>query len=293
MGAEFPLPLNINKNFQDFFKSIFEPKIDARFNLEKILNSTLFKEKKISKNNLHQGFNIFTTKYPIDERVIDICKTYFELEPENLKQKLNNNIFDPQTSLYKQIISSFIRKKISSEIDLTSKKYNAYISNPNNLFDESIKNSNISDNINKYQETKKLYPEQKTKIAKNQNDILNKLKTLLKKCNIPEEDNPKDTEHENPKEKEKAEIKQVNQENISKNKNDVNNSVNKLNKQNKNVNKNINNKKRGSIYFISLNAKPKKANVFENKLNINVNTGNKRRMSSAINTNFKFNFPLE
>ena len=104
MGAEFPLPLNITKNFQYFFKSIFELKIDARFNLEKILNSTLFKEKKISKNNLNKGFNIFTTKYPIDERVIDICKTYFEIDPENLKQKLNKNIFDSQTSLYKQII---------------------------------------------------------------------------------------------------------------------------------------------------------------------------------------------
>ena len=292
MGAEFPLPLNISKNFQDFFKNIFEPKIDARFNLEKIVNSALFKEKKINKNTLPKGFNIFTTKYPIDERVIDICKTYFEIDPENLKQKLGKNIFDPQTSLYKQIISSFIRKKISSEIDLTSKEFNTYISNPNNFYDESTKNSVINDNINKYQETKKLYPEQKTKITKNQNDILNKLNALIKKCNIPQEGKPKDLEPENPKE-EKVETKKINQENISKNKNDMNNSTNNLKKQNKNANKNINNKKRGSIYFISLNSKLKKSNAYENKLNLNVNPGNRRRMSSAINTNYKFNFTLD
>ena len=292
MGAEFPLPLNISKNFQDFFKNIFEPKIDARFNLEKIVNSALFKEKKINKNSLPKGFNIFTTKYPIDERVIDICKTYFEIDSENLKEKLGKNIFDPQTSLYKQIISSFIRKKISSEIDLTSKKFNTYISHPNNFYDESIKNSIINDNINKYQEIKKLYPEQKIKITKNQNDILNKLNALIKKCNIPQEDKPKDLEPENPKD-EKVETKQINQENISKNKNDMNNSTNNLKKQNKNMNKNSNNKKRGSIYFISLNSKLKKSNAYENKLNLNVNPGNKRRMSSAINANYKFNFTLD
>ena len=134
MGAEFPLPSNISKNLQDLFKNIFEPKIEERYNLEKIINSALFKEKNINKNNLPKGFNIFNNKYPIDERAIEICTTYFEIDAQTLKQKLSKNIFDPQTSLYKQIISVFIHKKVSSEIDLTSKKFNSYISNGNNLF---------------------------------------------------------------------------------------------------------------------------------------------------------------
>ena len=132
MGAEFPLPSNISKNLQDLFKNIFEPKIEERYNLEKIINSALFKEKNINKNNLPKGFNIFNNKYPIDERAIEICTTYFEIDAQTLKQKLSKNIFDPQTSLYKQIISVFIHKKVSSEIDLTSKKFNSYISNINN-----------------------------------------------------------------------------------------------------------------------------------------------------------------
>ena len=187
MGAEFPLPLNVNKNIQDFFKNIFDSKIESRYNLEKIVDSPLFKEKKINKNNLQKGFNIFKNKYPIDERAIDICKTQFELNPEIIKEKLNKNIFDYQTSLYKQIISIFIRKKISSEIDLVSKKYNSYITNSNNLFDENIRNNNLKENINKFEEIKKLYPEQKTKISKNLNMTLNKLNELLKKYNFPEE----------------------------------------------------------------------------------------------------------
>ena len=89
MGAEFALPLNVSKNMQDFFKNNFEPKIDERYNLEKIMNSSLFKEKKITLTNLQKGFNILSTKYPIDERVIEICKTHFDINAENLKQKLS------------------------------------------------------------------------------------------------------------------------------------------------------------------------------------------------------------
>ena len=299
MGVEFPLPLNISKNMQDLFKNIFEPKIESRYNLEKILNSPLFKEKKITKNILPKGFNILTTKYPFDERVIDICKTYFEIEPENLKQKLTKNIFDPQTSLYKQIISSFIRKRISTEIDLISKKYNSYITNTNNSFNEDIKNNNIKENLNKYQEIKKLYPDQKTKTIKNQNLSLNKINELMKKYNIPEA-KPKDSEPENMKEKEKEkgkeeqkkpEIKQVKKENISKNKNDIKYIMDDFKKQN--INKNTNNKKRGSIYLLPFNFKSKKSNNIENKSNTNSNPGYRRRQSTAFNTNFKLNLPLE
>ena len=104
MGAEFALPLNINKNLQEFFKNIFEVNTDVRYNFEKIMNSALFKEKKINKNNLIKGFNIIATKYPIDNRIIQICEQFFNIKGDDLKQKLHKNIFDPQTSLYKQYL---------------------------------------------------------------------------------------------------------------------------------------------------------------------------------------------
>ena len=277
MGAEFPLPLNISKNFQEFFKNIFEPKIESRYNLEKILDSPLFKDKKITKNNLPKGFNVLSTKYPIDDRVINICKTNFDIEQENLKQKLSKNIFDSQTSLYKQIISIFIKKKISSEIDLTSKKYITYITNENNLLDENIQKNNAQENLNKYNEIKKKYPETKINIAKNQNKILTKLNQLIEKYKIPKKDEMVQIEDEN----NKIEKKKINSENISKNKNDF--GVKRKNKDN-NVNK-----KRSSVYYIQFNSKPKKLS----STNLNINPGQKRRMSSALNNNYKFHYSLD
>ena len=184
MGAEFALPLNISKNLQEFFKNIFEPKIESRYDLEKILNSPLFKDKRITKNHLIKGFSILATKYPIDARALEICKTNFDIDIEKLKQKLEENIFDSQTSIYKQIISYFIRKRISTEMDLYSKKYISYITNEKNFFDENTKNNKIQENLKKFEEIKNKYSELKAKLIKKQNDILNKLKTLMEKNNL-------------------------------------------------------------------------------------------------------------
>ena len=294
MEAEFPLPSNISKNFQELFKNIFEPKIEERYNLSKILNCALFKEKNINKNNLPKGFNIFKNKYPIDDRVMDICKTYYEIDTQNLKQKLIKNIFDPQTSLYKQIISVFIHKKISSEIDLVSKKFNSYISNNNNLLDENTRTSNYKESINKFDEIKKSYPEQKSNIIKAQEIALNKLNELLK--NNAHEKTKKEIEQEKSEKKEekiedKKENKQVNKDNISKNKNNINKNKENFNKKNRF--RNLGKNKRISMVNMSLSSKLKKTNVFENKLNLKEDNETKRRKSSAINTNFKVNYNFE
>ena len=283
MGAEFALPLNISKNLQEFFKNIFEPKIESRYDLEKILNSPLFKDKRITKNHLIKGFSILATKYPIDARALEICKTNFDIDIEKLKQKLEENIFDSQTSIYKQIISYFIRKRISTEMDLYSKKYISYITNEKNFFDENTKNNKIQENLKKFEEIKNKYPELKAKLIKKQNDILNKLKTLMEKNNLPK-DLPINTEKEKQEKNAKTKIGKtiLNKEKDTKNKNDKNNNMG-------NNNKSIKNLKRGSMFCLNLSSKKRKSKLFDNKLNLTTNVGNKRRMSNAIRSNLRFN----
>ena len=218
MGGEFALPLNISKNLQELFKNIFAVKTDSRYNLENILNSALFKEKKINKNNLSKGLNILSTKYPIDERVLNICKTYYDIEPEDLKQKLYKNIFDPQTSLYKQIITKFIRKKISTEIDLSTKKFNNYIENKKYILDDTEQKNNIEDILNKIEETNTGNSKLKKEIEEKEGVTLIKLDELIEKYkNKVEEEEPEKNE-EKEIQNEKEENKEENKENIDKNK---------------------------------------------------------------------------
>ena len=121
----------------------------------------ILKEKKISKHSLPCGLNALSAKYPIDERVMDIIKTEFDLDPESIKQKLYENIFDPQTSLYKQIINKFISKKVSNDADMTSKKYTNYINNEKNYFDAEVQKKNIQNSLNKEMDLKDTSKEKK------------------------------------------------------------------------------------------------------------------------------------
>ena len=299
MGAEFALPLNISKNMQELIKNIFEVKIEQRYNLDKILSSNLFKEKKINKNNLAKGFNILSTKYPYDERVLNICKTYYNIDTDELKQKLNKNIFDPQTSLYKQIINKFVRKKISSEIDLYSKKFINYIDNKKNFFDNNLKNSNIKDNLDKYQEIKDGNPKIIENIKNKQTNTLIKLEELIQKYkNIIEKEKEKEKEEEEEKEEkeEEKEKEEKEEENNKEEENRENKDIkennleeNKENKENIPENK-INVPENKYKHRRSVNYYPKKFhkfNTYENQLNLG------RRRSSAVDTKEQIKETLE
>ena len=180
MKAEFKLPSNMNKNMQDFFKNVFEEE-DSRYKFNDMLNSELFKQSKINRNNLQNGINILLVKYPIDERAMNICETQFNLSPEDIKQKLNNNIFDPYTSLYKQIIAKFNNKKIAHNGDLSSKKFNDYINNESNYIDEKTQKKNIQKNINNEIEYKNKSNAKENDINKNLQKNVLALDDLLKK----------------------------------------------------------------------------------------------------------------
>ena len=276
MEAEFALPLNLSKNLQEFFKYIFEVKTEERYNLEKILNSSLFKEKKINKNNLSKGFNILSIKYPIDERVLNICKTHFGMETEDLKQKLLKNIFDHQTSLYKQIIAKFIKKKISTEIDLTTKKFYNYIDNKKNILDDITQKNNIQENLKKIEETEKSNKELITKIEEKENMALIKLEELIKKYKNNEEETEPEKQEEKDKEDKIIENKKEDSENIS---------YNKINKTNNSSSKNY--KKRGSVNIIPDKIKIEKLNTIQYQKYY------KRRMTSAADTKEQIKQALE
>ena len=194
MKAEYKLPSTMSKNMQDFIKNIFEENEEKRYNFEKIFSSTLFKQKKINKNNLPCGLNVLSAKYPIDERAMNICKTNFNLEPEDIKQKLYENKFDPQTSLYKQIINKFINKKISNDGDLVSKKYNNYINNEKNYFDGDTQKKNIQNSLNKEIDFKEANKQKEKDIIQKQEKVLIRLEELLKKYN---ETRPKEESENN------------------------------------------------------------------------------------------------
>ena len=296
MRAEFKLPSNMSKNMQEFIKNIFEEKEESRYNFDKIFSSELFKQKKINKNNLANGLNILSAKYPIDERVMNICKTQFNLDPEDIKQKLYDNIFDPYTSLYKQIITKFTNKKIFNAGDLTSKKFNTYINNEKNYLDENTQKNNIKNSLNKELDFKLKNKQKETDINQNQQQALIKLDDILKLFNgnkeNPEEDKKRESKSVDTfKKKTELEEKENKEVNMPQATNNISlpNGI-KINTTPYVNNKNQNKKSKDSGKRNSI--RQRRSNMYDKKLNVlNMNKG--RRFSTNVNMDDKLKTSLE
>ena len=179
MKGEFRLPTTMSKIMQDFFKTAFEVKEESRYNIERMFKCALFRQKNITTDTLPLGLNVLSAKYPIDQRALTICKNFFNLDQDELKQKLIDNVFDPETSLYKQIVSKFTNKKVSSDGDLVSKKYSNYVNNNKYYYDEKIVKKNIQANLNKEYDIKQVNKEKEDDITRIQETSLIKLDDLL------------------------------------------------------------------------------------------------------------------
>ena len=294
MKGEFKLPSSMSKMMSDFFKTVFEIKEESRYNLERMFNCTLFRQNKITKDSLTLGLNVLSAKYPIDQRALTICKNYFDLDQDEIKQKLYDNVFDPETSLYKQIVSKFTTKKVSSDGDLVSKKYTNYVNNEKHYFDDKIQRSNIQKNLNKELDINHVNKEREKDIELAQGDALNRLDELLQAYkeykkdpktlkNRPKRNRSVDEAKKQAKmeEKEKKIEKIIEKDKEKENKENISKS-NNVKQQNKNAKRNsINYGATTDLKSTNLINKNKEKKP-DKKYNIN-NINNNRRMSSNVN----------
>ena len=286
LKGEYKLPSNMDANIQKFIKGALEGEENSRYNLTTIFNSDLFKQNKINKNNFQSGLNILSVKYPIDERVMNICEEEFDLDPEEVKKRLFKNIFDPFTSLYKQIVSKFINKEISNNADLISKKFNTYVNNRKNYLDEKTQKMNVQNNLNKELEYKAKNKEKESDINKNLQKASVGLDELLKKYTDPE----KKRQRENKSveiSKKRTTRKDENKENEKKQNRDNKRNImhKKSNKQGKNINDkraNITNISKGRRMTSNLDEDEQMKEDLE-KFQLNLNRKNKKNTKKNLN----------
>ena len=85
--GDYLVPTSFSNNMRSLIKGLLETKEEKRLKLNDVFNQQIIKEKKITKNSLIPGLNILTTKYPIDDIVLNIFKTNLNIDEEQLKKK--------------------------------------------------------------------------------------------------------------------------------------------------------------------------------------------------------------
>ena len=87
----------------------------------------------ISSDNNRPGLVIGYHKIPVDERIINICKTY-GYDPNRVRESVINNNYDNNSSIYYIILNKMKTMGIESISDLNSTEYLNYIRDPLNIF---------------------------------------------------------------------------------------------------------------------------------------------------------------
>ena len=176
--GDYLMPNSISNNMRNLIKGLLETKEEKRLKLNDVFNQQIIKEKKIIKNSLIPGLNILTTKYPIDDIVLNIFKNKLNIDEEILKQNLENNKFNEITSLFKQIASKLKMKEIPIINDLSSNKFINYIKDNNNLLKEEEQINNIQNYLKKEEEVKKKSEDIAAILLNNLNEISKDLQDL-------------------------------------------------------------------------------------------------------------------
>ena len=176
--GDYLMPNSISNNMRNLIKGLLETKEEKRLKLNDVFNQQIIKEKKIIKNSLIPGLNILTTKYPIDDIVLNIFKNKLNIDEEILKQNLENNKFNEITSLFKQIASKLKMKEIPIINDLSSNKFINYIKDNNNLLKEEEQINNIQSYLKKEEEVKKKSEDIAAILLNNLNEISKDLQDL-------------------------------------------------------------------------------------------------------------------
>ena len=176
--GDYLMPNSVSNNMRNLIKGLLETKEEKRLKLNEVFNQQIIKEKKIIKNSLIPGLNILTTKYPIDDIVLNIFKNKLNIDEEILKQNLENNKFNEITSLFKQIVSKLKMKEIPIINDLSSNKFINYIKDNNNLLKEEEQINNIQNYLKKEEEVKKKSEDIAAILLNNLNEISKDLQDL-------------------------------------------------------------------------------------------------------------------
>ena len=229
--GNYEIPSSASPELYDLLLHLLDINPITRYDIDQIKMHPWYNL--ISSDSNRPGLIIGYHIIPVDERIINICKSY-GYDENKVRDSVINNNYDNNSSIYYIVLNKMKIMGIGSVSDLNSIEYLNYISDPNNIFfnkkNSISKKNDITDNNKKEnnKDSNNINNEYITnnKIYKNISPFSNIQFTI--NCHL---NNKKNNVNKNVKNK------------VQKKNNIINKSINNINKNINNINKNIFDKK--------------------------------------------------
>jgi 5'-AMP-activated protein kinase catalytic alpha subunit len=140
--GEFFLPKFLSQNAKDLITKILSVDPDLRINIVDIKKHSWFN---LIKPHLVKGINLEEDIIPVDDKILDMVKSY-GFDPEECRSLLLKNKFCSLTTIYYLCLKKYIKENGKSISDLESDLFEEYINNPKNKIKKNNKKEDQKNN---------------------------------------------------------------------------------------------------------------------------------------------------
>ena len=142
--GNYEIPSSASPELYDLLLHLLDINPITRYDIDQIKMHPWYNL--ISSDSNRPGLIIGYHIIPVDERIINICKSY-GYDTNKVRESVINNNYDNNSSIYYIVLNKMKTMGIESVSDLNSIEYLNYISDPNNLFFNKKKSNNKNDEI--------------------------------------------------------------------------------------------------------------------------------------------------
>ena len=159
---DYSIPNYLSLEAKDLLNNILIINPKERITIEQIKNHTWFN---IVKPHLMKGINLDEDIIPVDDKILDMVKSY-GFDPEECRALLLKNKFCSLTTIYYLCLKKHIRENGKSISDLESDLFEDYINNPNNKIIKNENKEEAKTNNNNNKTNKDIIPNMRLSIKK-------------------------------------------------------------------------------------------------------------------------------
>ena len=197
--GKIEFPKEISNKLKDLLRHMLDKDPSKRYNFSKIVKHPWIKP--YSEIFFSRGVNVYKTKFPVDEKILNIIQE-FKFDKNKIRNDLLQNKFNNGTGLYKQIVRKLIDMKIKNISDLFCEEFNEYRDNKKNIYDNGDKKydeyiKKVSEKIKKTEEFVNEFKEREDRIVEKLMAIKEQKEEEKSKLNVIDEENDKDKEEDN------------------------------------------------------------------------------------------------
>ena len=193
--GEYDIPPFISDSLSDLIKHMIEPDAMKRYTFKDVMEHPWLNDGPTKGMEFSKGVNYFEMKYPIDNKILNVCEAY-GLDQSKIRNDLLNGRYNNDTAMYKLCVKKVYDAGMSCLNDYCSDEFKMYVEDKRNYYSEYEKKGIVEEFERKEKEREEKLKEQEMELFSKEEMAFKELNDIDKEIS-EEEGKDSDSESDN------------------------------------------------------------------------------------------------